>query len=62
MDEDVGKVTRRRILSVYSRIFDPLGFIQPFILKLNLIIQELNRLKLLWDDDISESIKSDWRT
>ena len=58
-DEDAGKITRRRILSVYSRIFDPLGFIQPFILKPKLIIQELSRLKLLWDDDVPESIKSD---
>ena len=41
------KVTRRRILSVYSRIFDPFGFIQPFILKPKLIIQELSHLKLL---------------
>ena len=52
------KVTRRRILSVYSRIFDPLGFIQPFIFKL--IIQELSRLKLLWDDEIPDSLIKDW--
>ena len=33
--ESKEKVTRRRLLSIYSRIFDPLGFIRPFILKLN---------------------------
>ena len=59
--ESEEKVTRRRILSVYSRIFDPLGFIQPFILKPKLIIQELSHLKLLWDDEIPDSLKNDWR-
>ena len=51
------RVTRRRILSVYSRIFDPLGFIQPFILKPKLIIQELSRLKLLLGDEIPDRLK-----
>ena len=41
--------TRRNILSVYSSIFDPLGFIQPFILKPKLLIQDLSRLKCGWD-------------
>ena len=60
-NENEEKITRRRILSIYSRIFDPLGSIQPFSLKPKLIIQELSRLKLLWDDEILDSIKNDWR-
>ena len=40
-DEHPEKLTRDVILSVYSRIFDPLGFIQPFILQPKLIIQQL---------------------
>ena len=38
IDEVPEKLTRRVILSVYSRIFDPLGFIQPFVLNPKLII------------------------
>ena len=41
------KLMRRVILSVYSRIFDLLSFIQPFNLQPKLIIQELCRLGLL---------------
>ena len=53
--ESEEKVTRRRILSIYSRIFDPLEFIQPFILKPKLIIQDLRHFTLLWDDEIPDS-------
>ena len=51
---------RRIILSVYSRIFDPLGFIQPFILQSKLTIQELCRLGLSWDDEVPIEVKRDW--
>ena len=39
-DEVPEKLTRRVILSFYSKIFYPLGFVQPFMLNLKLIIQE----------------------
>ena len=51
------RLTRRIILSICSRIFDPLGFIQPFVLHPNLIIQELRRLGLSWDDEVLPNIK-----
>ena len=41
-DEIPAKLTRRVILSVYSRIFDPLDFIQLFVLRPKFIIQELS--------------------
>ena len=43
-NEILERLTHRIILSVYSRIFDPLGFIQPFVLHPKLIIQELSCL------------------
>ena len=59
-DEHPVKLTRRVILSVYSRIFDPLGFVQPFILQPKLIIQELCRLGLSWDDEVPAEIGKEW--
>ena len=59
-DEHPVKLTRRVILSVYSRIFDPLGFVQPFILQPKLVIQELWRLGLLWDDEVSAEVSKNW--
>ena len=54
------KLTRQVILSVYSQIFDPLGFVQPFILQPKLIIQELCRLGLSWDDEVPAEIGKEW--
>ncbi|XP_038133532.1 uncharacterized protein LOC119778397 [Cyprinodon tularosa] len=53
-------VTRRGILSVVSSIYDPLGFLSPFILMAKIIVQNLCRLKLTWDDDIPEEIANRW--
>ena len=38
LDDVLVKLTRRVVLSVYSRIFDPLGFIQTFVLQPKFII------------------------
>ena len=46
------KLTRRIVLSAYSHIFDSLGFIQTLILQSKLIIQELSRLGLSWDEEM----------
>ena len=53
-NENVSKLTRCVVVSLYSRIIDPLGFIQPFILHPKLLIQELSCLKIGWDDVVSE--------
>ena len=60
-NENVKKMTRCVILSIYSRIFDPIGFIQPFVLKPKLLIQELSRLKLDCDDVVSKNIEDEWQ-
>jgi hypothetical protein len=54
--------TRRGILSVVSSIYDTLGFAAPFILQAKLILQDLCRKKLGWDDEISAEDKQRWRS
>ena len=61
LDNPPVRLTRRVLLSVYSRIFDPLGFVQPFILQPKIIIQELCRLGLSWDEEVPTEIGNDWR-
>lgn len=53
-------LTRRGLLSVVSSIYDPLGFISPYILQAKCILQELCRMKLKWDDPIPELERQEW--
>ena len=53
-------ITRRGILSAVSSLFDPLSMIAPFIMKAKLLLQELCRKKLQWDEEISELEKRQW--
>ncbi|KAK3745210.1 hypothetical protein QZH41_004249 [Actinostola sp. cb2023] len=54
--------TRRGILSIVSSVYDPLGFVSPVVLTAKMILQELCRKKLKWDDIIPEKELRDWET
>ena len=53
-------MTRRGILSIVSSLFDPLGFIAPYIMKAKLLLQDLCRKKLRWDTAITEQDRIQW--
>ena len=53
-------LTRRGVLAVVSSLFDPLGMIAPYVMKAKLLLQELCRRKLEWDEEINESEKKQW--
>ena len=52
--------TRRGILSIVSSVYDPLGFLSPSILPAKVIIQELCRRNIGWDDTIPTDLLSRW--
>ena len=51
----------RGILSTVSSVYDPLGFVAPFIPSAKLILQDLCRLKLDWDNKIPNEILDCWQ-
>ena len=53
--------TRRGILSVVSSVYDPLGFICPAILPAKQLMQELCKLKIGWDVEISGAHLRMWQ-
>ena len=53
-------VTRRTILSIAASLFDPIGFLAPITLIPKLIMQELCRSKLEWDDHAPEDLVKRW--
>nr|CAI5825554.1 unnamed protein product [Callosobruchus analis] len=54
--------SKRSILSSVCQIFDPLGLIGPVVITGKLIIQELWKLKISWDDAVPPEIKQRWIT
>lgn len=43
------EVTKRAILKIVASIFDPLGFVPPFVLTAKTFLKRLWRRKLDWD-------------
>ena len=54
--------TRRGLLSFISAVYDPLGFVAPFILTAKVILQDLCKKKLNWDDRIPDEDLRRWQT
>lgn len=52
--------TCRGLLSVVASLYDPLGFMTPFILSGKCILQELWHKGIGWDDPIPEHLSSCW--
>ena len=53
--------TKRGILSTISSLFDPLGFLSPFILPIKVLIQDLWKGRVEWDDEIQGDHLKVWR-
>lgn len=59
---DVKVLTKRIILSIISQLFDPNGLVAPIITKAKLLVQELWKSKLNWDDPVLPHIVEQWNT
>ena len=62
MFEDVIEIvpSKRRILSLISSIYDPVGFLQPLTVKLKLLFQSICISGIGWDDPIVELFYKKW--
>ncbi|GFQ70850.1 DUF1758 domain-containing protein [Trichonephila clavata] len=47
--------SKRFILSVVGRIFDPIGILGPFVIKLKCLLQDLWTLGVDWDSELPQS-------
>ena len=55
-------LSRRGVLSTVASIFDPLGFVAPFILVGKQILQQMCRDKIGWDEPLSEELRPKWES
>ena len=54
------KPTKRNILKILSMFYDPTGILQPVIINLKIIFQNICKQKILWDDELPIDIANDW--
>ena len=52
--------TRRGILSTVASLYDPLGFVAPFLLTGKKVLQEMCRHGTGWDDPLSSELQPVW--
>ena len=53
--------TRRGILSIIYSVYDPLGYVAPFILPIKILLQDLCKQNIGWDDVISDEKLNEWQ-
>lgn len=61
LNKDLGKVTKRLILSVVSQIYDPLGLLSPVVITTKITLQKLWLSKVGWDDALPQPIVNKWK-
>ncbi|XP_025997293.2 uncharacterized protein LOC113005679 [Solenopsis invicta] len=52
--------TKRSILSVIARLFDPLGWSAPVTIRAKIFLQKLWQIRVDWDEDINASLSDEW--
>lgn len=53
--------TKREFLRVIMSIFDPLGFLAPFVIKSKILMQAVWISGIAWDDQLADDEFSSWR-
>ena len=61
MRDDCSPPTKRSMASLIARLFDPMGYIAPFIILAKKMLQELWLEKLDWDSPLPESVAARWQ-
>ena len=54
------KISKRSALSLSSKLYDPLGFVEPVTVKAKIMMQELWKHNLTWDKELPDDFKGNW--
>lgn len=55
-----GPVTKRKIVSCVAQLYDPNGYVGPVTVIGKIIIQDLWKSKIDWDDEVDEQMQNVW--
>ena len=60
MDVSGTTITKRVVSSLAAKIFDPMGYLAPFLLRAKLVLQKCWMEKIGWDDQVDQSIEKEF--
>ena len=52
--------TKREVIHAVASIYDPLGLINPIVVKLKTFFQKVCLEKIDWDDYLNEELQKEW--
>jgi hypothetical protein len=52
--------TKRFVLSRIAKVFDPLGLVGPITVRCKILLRELWKAKIDWDDEVPDHLKASW--
>ena len=52
--------TKRAIVSLVGRFYDPLGLLSPIVIQFKVFLQEMCGLKMDWDESLSSGLLQRW--
>ena len=52
--------TKRGVLQAAARIFDPIGFLSPFTIRVKCLFQEMWERGISWDEDLPIDLAQTW--
>ena len=53
-------LTKRKVLSIIAKLYDPRGFLAPVTIRCKIFMQLLWKEDLKWDDNLSDDLRSKW--
>ncbi|GFS58553.1 integrase catalytic domain-containing protein [Trichonephila clavipes] len=57
---EVRPTTKRQLLSTIAKIYDPLGFLSPTTIQLKILMQDIWKENISWDDPVTDCISESW--
>ncbi|GFU21083.1 integrase catalytic domain-containing protein [Trichonephila clavipes] len=52
--------TKRQVLSTIAKIYDPSGFLSPTTIQLKILMQDIWKENISWDDPVTDCISESW--
>ena len=52
--------TRRKMLSLIASLFDPIGFLAPFLVRAKILLQQVWQCGIGWDDVLPSELLEEW--